>query len=178
MEYKLPYEVSKHLKATGEDPEEFLNRAASAAVREDQTKGLGNELPYYAVTNVFATANYLLLLTFANGDRRLFDADILRGNPFYRELLSGSGFTCAKVDGRTVVWEDKHGIFDELPPRYLYDNSVSIDNLKAAVKEATALSAVKRSADFCDKRLSEQSSVDALDKVYLPAEFVKFCNNT
>lgn len=172
MEYNLPSNASEHLKTTGETPEVFLNRAVSAAMRNDKSKDIGTTLPYYAVLEVVATSNFLLLLTFADGDRRLFDADILRDNSCYHELLSSSGFTCAKVDGYTVAWEDKYGIFDELPPQFLYNNSVSIDNLKNAVKEAITYSKVNKHL-YSDS--SRETADKALNKVYLPTDFVRTC---
>lgn len=134
MEYNLPSYVSDYLNATGKDPEAFLNRAVSAAVLKDKSLGF-SELPHYAVLDVFyESLSGMLLLTFADGDRRIFDTDCFKDSPIYKELTYPSAVTCVVTEGYTVAFKDKYGIFNELPPEYLYNNSVSISNLKNAVR--------------------------------------------
>ena len=73
-----------------------------------------------------------MTLTFADGDRRLFDGAALKGYPLYKEVSSDYGLTCARVEGCSVIFEDKDGMFDELPPEFLYQKSVSLLDLKHA----------------------------------------------
>ncbi|MDO4893590.1 MAG: hypothetical protein Q3989_09840 [Eubacteriales bacterium] len=176
MEYNLPSYVSEHLKNTGEDPEAFMNRAVSAAVLKDKMNGW-SELPYCAVLDVFATENGLLLLTFADGDRRIFDTDCFKDNPIYKELTYPSAVTCVVTDGYTAAFKDKHGIFNELPPEFLYNNSVSISCFKSAVQQAAAEKRVKRSFEHLDNRSSAQTVTEKLENVRLPDSFVKEFDN-
>lgn len=175
MDYTLPSYIAEYLTTTGEDPEAFLNRAVSAAVLKDKMNGW-SELPYCAVLDVFATENGLLLLTFADGDRKLFDTDLLK-NSLFKDLTYPVNSSCAVKEGYTVAFEDKHGVFSELPPEYLYENSVSITCLKPAVQQAAAKERVKRSFEYLDSRSSARTVTEKLDIVRLPDSFVKEFDN-
>ncbi|MCR5652760.1 MAG: hypothetical protein K6F88_03075 [Ruminococcus sp.] len=176
MEYTLPSYVSEHLKTTGEDPEAFLKRAVSAAVLKDKMNGW-SELPYCAVLDVYATENGLLLLTFADGDRRIFDTDHFKDSPIYKELTYPSAVTCVVTEGYTAAFKDKYGIFNELPPEFLYNNSVSISCLKSAVQQAAAKERVKRSEEYLESRSSAPTVSESLEKLRLPADFVNDFEN-
>lgn len=176
MEYNLPSFASEHLNATGEDPEAFLNRAVSAAVLKDKMNGW-SELPYYAVLDVFCEQiSGLLLLTFADGDRKLFDTALLKTSLF-KDLAYPVNASCAVKEGYTVAFEDKHGVFSELPPEYLYENSVSITCLKPAVQQAAAKEREKRSEEYLYSRSSAPSVSESLENLRLPADYVNNFEN-
>lgn len=74
------------------------------------------------VTSVETTADYGLLLTFENGERRRFDmAPLLQRKPFV-ELQPQQRFAQARVEYGTVVWP---GDID-VAPETLYARSVPI----------------------------------------------------
>lgn len=173
MEYNLPSYVAEYLTTTGEDPEAFLNRAVSAAVLKDKASGF-SELPHYAVLDVFCEPlSGMLLLTFADGDIRLFDTDRFKNNPIYKELTYPSVVTCVVTEGYTAAFKDKYGIFNELPPEFLYNNSVSISCFKSGVQQAAAEKRAKRSFEYLDSRSSAQTVTEKLDNVSLPDDFIK-----
>jgi len=71
------------------------------------------------VVQVKATADYLLYLTFENGETRVFDmSPYLEKRPFHR-LKDSPLFVLAKVDYGTVVWP---GNID-IAPETLYRHS-------------------------------------------------------
>ena len=167
MEYTLTTAVQEHLAKTGETPESFLDRAVDALIRKEMTQGF-NDLPREAVIDAVPLGlGSLLLLTFADGDRRLFDGEILKENENFKNIHSEIDFDCANIEGCTVAWMDKDGIFNELPPGYLYENSVSLIELKHAASVKLGLRKVGRAAE---PQLDED---DLRKKVFLPDDFVR-----
>ena len=155
MEYQLPTAIQNRLAQTGETPESFISRAVDTLVRKEMSQCF-NDLPRRAVLDVEPLGfKRLLLLTFADGERRLFSAKVLKGYPLYKEISSDYGLTCARVEGYSVVFEDKYGIFDELPPEFLYENSVSLFDLEDTVLEKLGLNE---------------------ERVFLPDGFLKSCS--
>ena len=74
------------------------------------------------VISVQANADYILLLEFENGERRVFDmAPFMDRRPFIR-LKNSPIFTKATVDYGTVVWP---GNID-IAPETLYELSVPL----------------------------------------------------
>lgn len=169
MEYQLSAAIQNRLAKTGETPESFISRAIDTLVRKEMSQGW-NDLPRYAVLSAEPLGEgLLLLLTFADGDRRLFDGAALKGYPLYKEISSDYGLTCARVEGCSVVFEDKYGIFDELPPEFLYQNSVSLLDLKHAASVKLGLTKSGRAAA---KPLTDEA---LRQRVSLPEDFVKSC---
>ena len=168
MEYQLSAAIQNRLAKTGETPESFISRAVDTLVRKEMSQSFNN-LPRHAVLNAEPLGLGLLLLTFADGDRRLFDGAALKGYPLYKEISSDYGLTCARVEGYSVVFEDKYGIFDELPPEFLYQNSVSLLDLKHAASVKLGLANAGRSAE---KPLTDEV---LRQRVSLPDDFVKSC---
>lgn len=154
MEYQLSAAIQNRLAKTGETPESFISRAVDTLVRKEMSQGF-NDLPRHAVLNAEPLGLGLLLLTFADGERRLFSAKVLKSYPLYKEISSDYGLTCARVEGYSVVFEDKYGIFDELPPEFLYENSVSLFDLEDTVLEKLGLNE---------------------ERVFLPDGFLKSCS--
>jgi len=56
------------------------------------------------VTTVIPTDDYKLLLTFTNGERRIFDAKPLLDMAVFKPLLNKSFFQSVKVAYGTVIW--------------------------------------------------------------------------
>ena len=173
MEYTLTTAVQQRLAKTGESPESFLNRAVDALIRKEMAQGF-NDLPREAVIEAIPLGlGSLLLLTFADGDRRLFDGDILNDCVGFKNICTEFDFDCACVEGCTVAWKDNHGLhdglFDELPPGFLYENSVSLIDLKDAVSAKLGL---RQSADRgITKTLITGDNLR--EKVFLPDDFVR-----
>ena len=155
MEYQLPTAIQNRLAQTGETPESFISHAIDTLVRKEMSQSF-NDFPRHAVLDVEPLGfKRLLLLTFADGDRRLFSGEALKGCPLYEKISTDYGLTCARVEGYSVVFEDKYGIFDELPPEFLYENSVSLFDLEETVLEKLGLNE---------------------ERIFLPDSFLKSCS--
>jgi len=75
---------------------------------------------YRTVRAVEAADEYRLLLSFDNGERRMFDVKPLLSVGRFRELASPAVFRKVKVSFDTIEWEN--GL--DLDPEYLYRGSV------------------------------------------------------
>lgn len=71
------------------------------------------------VTNVKILQDRILLLTFNNGQQRLFDASVLVGEAF-KPLDDDTVFHSVSIDHGVVTWLD--GEID-CAPEYMYENS-------------------------------------------------------
>lgn len=78
--------------------------------------------PKWVVIKVEPREDHHLLLEFADGSRRSFDARPLLDKPLYRPLRSIPVFMGAHVDGPTVAWTD----MIDIAPETLYSNSVPV----------------------------------------------------
>lgn len=78
--------------------------------------------PVWLVTSVIANSDYTLLLTFANGENRVYNAKPLLEKKIYEPLKNLSFFMNAKVDGDTVVWNDDI----DIAPEHLYECSTPV----------------------------------------------------
>lgn len=67
----------------------------------------------------------MLLVTFASGERRLFDTTRVEG-PAFAPLREGTAQPTVRVERGFVSWLD--GEID-LAPEYVYDNSVAYDDV-------------------------------------------------
>ena len=63
--------------------------------------------------------DHMMLITFSNGEIRLFDADVLQGEVF-KPLADENNFKSAYVDHGVITWMD--GEID-CAPEFLYQNS-------------------------------------------------------
>ncbi len=78
---------------------------------------------YLSVKNVVPQADYTLLVTFENGERRRFDMKPwLDSGPVFRELRDVAVFNTARVSFDTVEWSNEA----DLDPEFLYRHSVSV----------------------------------------------------
>ena len=79
---------------------------------------------YLGVKSVVPQENYMLLLTFENNEKRLFDVKpYLDFGPIFCALKDTSLFRSVHVAFRSVEWANKA----DLDPEILYPNSVAID---------------------------------------------------
>ena len=79
--------------------------------------------PVWIVHEVELHEDYTLLLTFANGEKKIYNARPLLEKAIYSQLKSPSFFLNVKVACGTVVWNDDL----DIAPEHLYECSESID---------------------------------------------------
>ena len=75
--------------------------------------------PAWVVREVRARDDYTLLLTFADGAKKVYNARPLLGKAIYSQLNNLAFFLSAKAECGTVVWNDD---FD-IAPEHLYECS-------------------------------------------------------
>ena len=78
------------------------------------------DIPSWIVTDVEPHADYTLLLFFANGETRVFNARPLLEKPRYQKLKSLTYFLKAAPEHGTVAWN--HEL--DIAPEHLYQYSV------------------------------------------------------
>lgn len=78
---------------------------------------------YLAIQHVLPQDNYLLLLTFENGEKRQFDMKPYLHLGIFNELKDMQMFRTVKTRFDSIEW-DNEADFD---PEVLYHNSVAID---------------------------------------------------
>lgn len=78
--------------------------------------------PEWEVKEVEAKDDYKLLITFATGEKKIFDFAPLLNQIYYKDLIDKELFKKACVGGDTVVWNDEI----DIAPEYLYENSIPI----------------------------------------------------
>ena len=76
--------------------------------------------PVWVVDAVKAQEDYTLLITFAGGEKRLYDARPLLEKAIYSPLKNPAFFLNAKADCGTVVWDDDI----DIAPEHLYESSL------------------------------------------------------
>ena len=77
---------------------------------------------YHAVKKVKPLDDYKLLLTFSNGEDRLFDAKPFLDKGIFRELLDVKKFNSVRISFDTIEWKN-NADFD---PESLYELSKKI----------------------------------------------------
>ena len=78
---------------------------------------------YLSVKEVKPLKNYLLLLTFENGEKRQFDMNPYLGLGIFQELREMSVFNSVKVSFDSIEWENEA----DLDPEILYKESKKIE---------------------------------------------------
>lgn len=73
--------------------------------------------PVWVVKSVIANLDYKLIITFANGEQRIYDALPLLKKNIFEPLKNLSFFMSAKIEGDTVVWNDDI----DIAPEHLYE---------------------------------------------------------
>lgn len=101
-----------------------------------------------------------MILTFSNGEKRLFDAKILTGSAF-EPLKNAKIFeNCRIVDG-VVTWLDET---IDCAPEYMYLNSKTIDKCRKDNNHAFILDDKKADAFFHRKILTSTDSIARFEK--------------
>jgi hypothetical protein len=75
--------------------------------------------PKWRVTAVEPRKDYTLLITFVDGEKRVYNALPLLEKGIYSQLKNPAFFMRAKVDGDTVIWSDEV----DIAPEHLYECS-------------------------------------------------------
>lgn len=78
------------------------------------------KLPVWTVIDVKPTNDYSLILTFADGTKKVFSARSLLEKELYSRLKNLSFFLSARAECGTVVWDDDI----DIAPEHLYENAV------------------------------------------------------
>ena len=78
--------------------------------------------PAWIVKNVQPREDYSLLLTFADGAQKKYDARPLLGKAIYAPLKNPQFFLSARAECGTVVWNDDI----DIAPEHLYACSVPV----------------------------------------------------
>lgn len=79
--------------------------------------------PVWVVKDVVPQENYSLLLTFADGSKRIYNARPLLNKAVFADLMSLPFFLTARVSGDTVIWNDDV----DIAPEHLYECSVPVN---------------------------------------------------
>lgn len=75
---------------------------------------------YLAITNVKPLNNYQLLLTFENGENRIFDVKPYLNRGIFKELKDEKKFRSVRVSFDSIEWSNQA----DLDPEVLYEKSV------------------------------------------------------
>ncbi len=77
---------------------------------------------FFAVTDVQPLHNYLLRLTFKNGEQKMFDMKPYLNTGVFQALKDEKVFNSARVSFDTVEWENEA----DIDPETLYHESAAI----------------------------------------------------
>ncbi len=103
---------------------------------------------YFAVKQVKPIEDYQLILTFSNGEKRMFDMKPYLKKGIFRELRDVSLFNTAHVSFDTVEW-DNEADFD---PEALYHYSKKIKGRKYSLPNAPLASAAESREKYGKQR--------------------------
>lgn len=78
--------------------------------------------PVWVVKEVQPSNDYTLLLTFADGEQKLYNARPLLDKAIYSPLKNPAFFMKARAECGTVVWNDDI----DIAPEHLYECSVPV----------------------------------------------------
>ena len=79
---------------------------------------------YLAVKKVLPTSNYQLILTFANGEVRLFDMKPYLVTGIFQVLKNNDLFNTVRISFDSVEWDNEA----DMDPEILYSDSKPLDN--------------------------------------------------
>lgn len=77
---------------------------------------------FFSVTKVISLDNYLLRLTFKNGEERIFDMKPYLETEIFKSLKNETIFNSAKVSFDTVEWNNEA----DIDPETLYNGGVLV----------------------------------------------------
>lgn len=110
---------------------------------------------YFAVKKVLPVEDYQLLLTFANGEKRLFDMKPYLKKGIFKELKNVSMFNTVHVSFDTVEWNNEA----DLDPEMLYDYSKKIKVKKYPLHHSSLIAVAEPKAYYRkEKKFREQSA--------------------
>lgn len=78
--------------------------------------------PIWVVKEVQPRKDYTLIITFADGSKKIYDARPLLNKAIYERLKNPAFFLMAKVECGTVVWNDDI----DIAPEHLYECSTPL----------------------------------------------------
>ena len=78
---------------------------------------------YLAIKDVKPQGNYLLLLTFENGEKRQFDMKPYLDFGIFQELRDLKLFKTVRISFDSIEWDNEA----DLDPEILYQKSIKID---------------------------------------------------
>ncbi|MSR91871.1 DUF2442 domain-containing protein [Inconstantimicrobium porci] len=81
---------------------------------------------YLSVKEVKPLDGYKLLLTFENGEERIFDMKPYLEKGIFKELKDKSLFNSVKISYDSIVWENEA----DMDPEMLYEDSVPYGIIK------------------------------------------------
>ena len=95
----------------------------------------------HKVINVSPQNNYKLLVTFENGEQRIYNVVPLLCKPVFVPLKDTNVFNKAYVEYGAVTWKDQDGNEIDICPDKMYRDSVSCDDLEAIAAARQELAA-------------------------------------
>lgn len=78
--------------------------------------------PAWIVEKVYPQKDYTLILFFADGSKKVYDARSLLEKPIYSKLENMVIFLSARAECGTVVWDDDV----DIAPEHLYEYSRTV----------------------------------------------------
>jgi hypothetical protein len=78
---------------------------------------------YLAVKDVKPQDNYMLLLTFANGEKRQFDVKPYLTTGIFQELKDKNLFRTVRTSFDTIEWANEA----DFDPEFLYQKSIKVE---------------------------------------------------
>lgn len=88
----------------------------------DEEEIVKGKFAYWIVTSVEAKKNYILVLTFLDGKRKVYNALPLLEDPLFEPLKNLDFFLKVKLDGASIAWSDDI----DIAPEHLYECSEEI----------------------------------------------------
>lgn len=76
---------------------------------------------YLAVTEVKPLSDYQLLLTFENGEKRIFDMKPYLNKGIFKELQDEKKFRSVRVSFDSIEWSNRA----DIDPEVLYEKSIA-----------------------------------------------------
>lgn len=114
--------------------------------------------PAWVVKEVQPRKDYTLLITFADGTKKIYDARPLLEKPIYAQLKNPAFFLKAEVDCDTVVWSDDI----DIAPEHLYECSQLVENTSTPDKYIIAIDELiklRKSRGFTQKELAKAANL-------------------
>ena len=87
-------------------------------------------MPYHRAVSVKPMRNFLIIITFENGDKRLFNCSILSQFKLYDGIFDEEMFKRVHVDDMGLVcWDES----TDIEPIFLWENSEDLSHFQTAV---------------------------------------------